>query len=131
MIPVIDCTGWTPSQRKAYIIADNKLAENAGWDTAMLALDIGELVDSGFDASLTGFSESELDALLAPKGTDGLTDENETPEAPANPFTVAGDIWVLGRHRIICGSSTEAEVVQSLLGGGKASPDGHRSAVWR
>ncbi len=119
MVPVNDCTGWTPVQRKAYIIADNKLAENAGWDSAMLALDIGDLREQGFDIGLTGFGSDDLDALLAPKANPGLVDENKTPAVPSIPCTRPGEMWVMGSHRIICGSSTDAHTVQTVLGGGK------------
>jgi len=110
MVPVIDCTGWTPAQRKAYIIADNKLAENAGWDSAMLALDLGDLRDCGFDASLTGFSDAELEALLAPKLTAELADPDVIPLPKSNLISKTGDVWQLGRHRLMCGDASQDAV---------------------
>ncbi len=112
-IPVMVATGWTDAQKRAYVLADNQLAMNAGWDKDLLTNELVELQGLDFDLSLIGFGD--LDALLAEK-TEGLTDPDEVPEAPANPVTVLGDVWVLGRHRIICGDSTSADVVGKLLG---------------
>ena len=114
-VPVIRLGHLTPTQRKALIIADNKLALNAGWDDDLLKLELAELQTDGFDLGLTGFSGDELDALLADK-TEGLTDPDEAPEAPVNPVTVEGDVWIMGRHRIVCGSSTDADTVSKVLG---------------
>lgn len=114
-VPTITLDGLTDAQRRAYVIADNKLALNAGWDLEMLAVELGELDAEGFDLGLTGFGEDELATLLAEK-TEGLTDPDEVPETPADPVTVEGDVWLLGRHRIICGDSTSADVVAKLLG---------------
>lgn len=114
-IPVIVATGWTKAQKQAYVLADNKLALNAGWDSDLLKVELGELKIEGFDLGLTGFSEIELGSLLA-DATAGLTDPDETPEAPADPVTVLGDVWVLGNHRIICGDSCDAVAVEKVLG---------------
>jgi hypothetical protein len=129
MVPVIDCTGWSVVQRKAYIIADNRLAENAGWDSAMLALDIGDLRECGFDVGLTGFNDADLNALIAPKGNAGLTDPDDVPEVQPDPISRLGDLWLMGKHRLMCGSSTEAETVERLRGGGDTNPDGDRPAL--
>jgi len=118
-VPTIEIGHLTPAQRRAYVIADNKLAENAGWDTDLLKLELGALNDEGFDLSLIGFDLDELEKLLAPEGTDGLTDPDEVPEAPVNPVAVAGDVWLLGRHRLVCGDSTSADDVGKALGGVK------------
>jgi DNA modification methylase len=115
-VPCIELSHLTNAQRKAYIIADNKLALNAGWDVEILSLELGELRDEGIDLMLTGFGDDELAGLFAEK-TDGLTDPDEVPESPTDPVSVLGDVWNLGRHRLACGSSTEADVVQKLLGG--------------
>ena len=114
-VPCMIADGWSEGQKRAYIIADNKLALNAGWDDEMLRVEFAELGDLGFDLGLTGFGEMELGALLADK-TEGLTDPDDVPDAPETPVTVDGDVWLLGRHRIICGSSTEADTVSKLLG---------------
>jgi DNA modification methylase len=116
-VPTIEIGHLTPAQRRAYVIADNKLAENAGWDSDLLKLELGALNDEGFDLSLIGFGLEELEKLLAPDGTEGLTDPDEVPEAPANPVAVAGDVWLLGRHRIVCGDSTSADDVAKALNG--------------
>lgn len=114
-IPVMVASGWSDAQKKAYVLADNKLALNAGWDTEMLKVELAELSEMEFNLDLTGFDADELATLLAEK-TEGLTDPDETPEPPAEPVTVLGDVWVLGNHRIICGDSTDADCVAKLLG---------------
>lgn len=113
-VPAMTATGWTDAQKKAYVIADNKLALNAGWDNAMLAIEMQELGDMGFDLDLTGFGADELSALF-PSETTGLTDEDAVPEAPVVPVTVEGDVWLLGRHRLMCGDSTSIDAVERLI----------------
>lgn len=113
--PTIMLGHLTEAQRRAYVIADNKLALNAGWDTEMLKVELGELAELGFDTVLTGFGPDELDTLLAPPGTEGLTDEDAVPEPPAEPVSVLGDVWVLGNHRLICGDSTSIDVLDRLV----------------
>ena len=107
------------AQRRAYVIADNKLALNAGWDDEALRVEIEALTADGFDLALTGFDQAELDALLAQEPTQGLTDPDETPEPPADPVTALGDVWLLGAHRIVCGDSTTVEAVDKALNGVK------------
>jgi len=120
-VPTIDCSDMTESQKKAYIIADNKLAMNAGWDNAMLTIELQDLEDEGFDLSLTGFDDKELDALLnVIEGTDGLTDEDAVPDVPEEPKTKLGDIYILGNHRLMCGDSTSIDAVEKLLESQKA-----------
>ena len=114
-VPVIELRGLTDAQRRALIIADNKLGLNAGWDTELLALELADLAELGFDVSLTGFDELEIAALS--KGTSGLTDPDEVPETPALAVTVPGDVWLLGKHRLICGDSTNADDVERVLAG--------------
>lgn len=114
-VPAMTAIGWTEAQKKAYILADNKLALNAGWDTELLRVELQELSELDFDMPLIGFDADELAALMA-ELTVGLTDPDEAPEPPINPVTVEGDVWVLGNHRIICGDSTSADVVAKLLG---------------
>jgi DNA modification methylase len=115
-IPTMTAKGWTEAQKKAYVIADNKLALNAGWDAAMLAVEFGDLKEAGFDLELTGFGGDELAALF-PTESEGLTDEDAVPEVPAVPTTVDGDVWLLGRHRLMCGDSTSIDAVERLMDG--------------
>lgn len=116
-VPCIRLSHLNEAQRKAYVIADNKLALNAGWDDELLRLELGELDDLGFDLSLTGFSDDELAALTQEQLEDGLTDEDDVPDVPEEPVTVEGDIWVLGNHRVMCGDSTSIDAVERLMGG--------------
>jgi DNA modification methylase len=117
-VPTIDCSDMTESQKKAYIIADNKLAMNAGWDNAMLTIELKDLEDEGFDLTLTGFDDKELDALLnVIECTDGLTDEDAVPDVPEEPKTKLGDIYILGNHRLMCGDSTSIDSVEKLMDG--------------
>jgi ParB-like chromosome segregation protein Spo0J len=99
-VPTIELAHLTSSQRKAYVIADNKLALNAGWDMEMLSLEMGDLDKEGFDLSLIGFDENELSAILADKN-EGLTDPDEVPDLPDEPVTKEGDVWLLGKHRFM------------------------------
>ena len=115
-VPVIALTGLSDTQRKALIIADNRISLNAGWDRDLLALELGELDALGFDLALTGFGGEELAGLLN-LGNPGLTDPDEVPEAPADPVSRPGDVWVLGRHRLLCGDSTNADDVARCLNG--------------
>lgn len=116
-VPVIVMAGLTAAQKKAYVIADNKLALNAGWDDEMLRVEFEELQEMGFDLELTGFSLDEIAGLQIDEIEEGLTDEDAVPDAPETPVTVLGDVWQLGDHRVMCGSSTEATSVASLLDG--------------
>lgn len=115
-VPVVLADDLTDAQIKAFRLSVNKVAEWAEWDTDLLKLELAELADLGFDLELTGFGEMELGAILADK-TEGLTDPDAVPDAPEIPVTVEGDVWLLGRHRIICGSSTEADTVEKVLNG--------------
>jgi DNA modification methylase len=115
--PVMVATGWTEAQKRAYVLADNKLALNAGWDNELLALELADLQAMDFDLGVVGFGKDEVDALLAAKGTEGLTDPDETPEAPAVPVAQSGDIWVCGKHRVMCGSSLEITAMEKLCAG--------------
>ena len=114
-VPVIVLDHLSEAQKKALVIADNKLASNAGWDDEMLRLELGDLQEMGFDATIVGFTTEELDALLnVTEGTDGLTDEDDVPEAPEEPTTRLGDVWILGKHRLMCGDSTSIDDMQKL-----------------
>ena len=119
-VPTVRLEHLTETQKKAFIIADNKIAMNAGWDDELLALELKDLDDVMFDLNLTGFDGKELDELIQPEPVAGLTDEDEVPEAPVEPVTKAGDLWILGNHRLLCGDSTKAEDVERLMDGRKA-----------
>jgi len=118
-VPAIRLSHLTEAQKRAYVIADNKLALNAGWDIELLRLEINDLRGLEFDVALTGFSTEELDALMAAPGTEGLTDPDAIPEAPEQPIAVPGDVWLLGRHRLVCGDCTDPLAVEKALSGVK------------
>jgi DNA modification methylase len=123
-VPVIVLDHLTDEQRRAYVIADNKLALNAGWDEELLAEELASLQGVGYDLSLTGFSDDELDELLAEvEATEvppGEGNEDSSGEPPAVPVTVLGDVWVLGKHRLMCGDSTSIDAVDVLMNNDKA-----------
>ena len=114
-VPTIQLHGLSESQKKAYIIADNKLALNAGWNDELLKLELAGLKDAGYDLSLTGFSADELIAFEPI--TEGLVDEDQVPEVPEEPKTKLGDIYNLGNHRLMCGDSTSIDAVEKLMDG--------------
>lgn len=117
-VPTITLAGLTEMQRRAYVIADNRLALNAGWDNEMLALELADLKEAGFDLELTGFGDDEIKDLLAESAkTEGLTDPDEAPPVPVNPVTVPGDVWVMGSHRLLCGDSTSIADLERLCAG--------------
>lgn len=118
-LPVIEAAHLTEAQKRAYVIADNRLALDAGWDNEMLKIELQDLDAEGFDLSLTGFNPDEIGNFLA-EPTEGLTDEDAVPEVPAVPTTVEGDVWLLGRHRLMCGDSTSIDAVDKLMAGRKA-----------
>lgn len=119
-VPVIEASHLTEAQRRAYIIADNRLALDAEWDDEMLRVEFAELEGLGFDLDLTGFTPEEIAALQPEELTEGLTDEDAVPEVPADPVTVLGDVWVMGKHRLMCGDSTSIDAVEKLMDGVKA-----------
>jgi DNA modification methylase len=120
-VPVIELKDMTETQKKAYIIADNQLAMNSGWDTSLLTLELTDLQADGFDLELLGFDSKELNALLEPEVVEGLTDEDAVPDVPDEPKTKLGDIYELGNHRLMCGDSTSIDAVDQLLEFGKAN----------
>jgi DNA modification methylase len=115
-VPTIALPHLTEAQRRAYVIADNRIALNAGWDVDMLGVEVVDLKGMNFDLSLLGFNDKELTDLLSDGGTAGLTDPDDIPDVPDLPTSVLGDVWVMGNHRLTCGSSTDADVVERLLG---------------
>ena len=116
-VPTITLKGLTEAQKKAYVIADNKLALNAGWDTEALTAELRRLQELDFNLDLIGFDSDELAQLLEPEQVEGLTDEDDVPDVPETPVTVEGDIWVLGNHRLMCGSATDPEDIEKLTQG--------------
>jgi DNA modification methylase len=119
-VPCLRLDYLTEAQKKAYVIADNKLALNAGWDDEMLALELGDLKELDFDLSLTGFDDDELNKLLAEAVNEGLVDEDEVPMPPDEPISKLGDVWQLGSHRVMCADSTSIDAVDKLMEGQKA-----------
>lgn len=122
-VPCIRLAHLTEAQRRAYVIADNKLALNSGWDDQMLALEFKDLQDMGFDLELTGFGLGDIDELLAELDAtpEGATDADETPAVQADAVSQPGDVWLLGKHRIMCGDSTDGGSVALLMDGKKAA----------
>ena len=117
-VPCVRLEHLTETQRKAYIIADNRLALNAGWNEELLTIELNDLLADGFALDILGFDSDELKSLLDPiTPTEGLTDEDEVPEVPEEPKTKPGDIYQLGRHRLMCGDSTSIDAVEKLLDG--------------
>jgi site-specific DNA-methyltransferase (adenine-specific) len=116
-VPVILADDMSEAQIKAFRLSVNKVAELAEWDDALLGLEIMDLKEMGFDLELTGFDADEIDALFPVEETAGLTDEDAVPEAPEHPVTVEGDVWVLGRHRLMCGDSTSINHLERLCDG--------------
>lgn len=121
-VPCIRLAHLTEAQKRAYVIADNKLALNAGWDDEMLALEIKDLQEEDFDISLLGFEDAELEKIMAAVAEEvqGLTDDDAVPETPDEPVTKPGDIYQLGKHRLMCGDSTSIDAVDKLMAGDKA-----------
>jgi DNA modification methylase len=115
-VPCIEAVHLSEAQKRAYVIADNRLALDAGWDNDLLKIELQDLDANGFDLSLTGFEVGEIAAFLT-EPTAGLTDEDAVPEVPVEPVTVLGDVWVMGNHRVMCGDSTSIEAVETLCDG--------------
>lgn len=117
-VPTLD-VGWlSPAQRRAYILADNQLALNAGWDDALLQAELRGLDELGFDLPILGFSDQQLEELLW-SSAPGETDPDEAPLPPAAPVSALGDVWTLGKHRLVCGDCTDSQVVGKVLVGVK------------
>jgi ParB-like chromosome segregation protein Spo0J len=119
-VPVIVLGHLTAEQRRAYVLADNQLALNAGWDMELLATELQELQLAEFDLSLLGWSDEELAELLPgveQLDPEGMGDGDAVPEPPAEPVTKLGDVWLLGKHRVMCGDSTSIEAIETLTGG--------------
>jgi ParB-like chromosome segregation protein Spo0J len=115
-VPVIELAHLSEAQKRAYVLADNQLALNAGWDEELLRLELADLSELGFDLGLIGFGEGELERLLA-GGKEGLTGDDEAPALPEQAITQPGDLWVLGAHRLLCGDATVQADVERVLDG--------------
>jgi DNA modification methylase len=126
-VPVVILDHLTPAQRRAYVIADNKLALNAGWNEELLATELHALNGEGFDLALTGFSDDELDALMAPLDDDaesagtGEDAADEMPSPPREPVSRVGDLWLIGEHRLLCGDSADAAAVARVMNSERAA----------
>jgi ParB-like nuclease domain len=126
-VPVIVLDHLSDAQRRAYILADNRLAELAGWDNGMLAGELLALKDDGFDLDLAGFSDDDLAELLGEQDIEQLNpqaDPDDVPDEPVRPVSLRGDLWKLGRHRLICGDSTSMADVEAVAG------IGHVECLW-
>jgi DNA modification methylase len=115
-VPIIELAHLSEAQKRAYILADNRLALDAGWDDALLKIELAALEADGFDLDLTGFAADDIGKLLM-DGTEGQTDPDQVPDVPSEPVSRPGDVWVLGRHRLACGDATDPAVVETALGG--------------
>jgi DNA modification methylase len=116
-VPVIELTHMSEAQRRGYVLADNQLALNAGWDEALLRLELADLSELGFDLGLIGVGAGELERLLAGEDRTGLTEDDEAPALPEQAVTKAGDLWMLGEHRLLCGDATVSADVERILEG--------------
>jgi DNA modification methylase len=114
-VPVIVARGWSEAQKRAYVIADNKLTLNGAWDENLLRLELGELKGLGADLGLTGFGELEIGALLGFTSSDA--DPDEAPEVPAHPISHPGDLWICGDHRVLCGDAVVTADLEAVLAG--------------
>src|SRR5579871_2708548 len=121
-VPVIVLDHLTDTQRRALVLADNRLALNAGWDEEMLRVELEALKEDAFNLDLVGFTDEELENLLAEpeKASEGLTDEDAVPEEQEKIVTVLGDVWVMGEHRLLCGDATQMADVEKVMAGGLA-----------
>src|SRR5690606_38144931 len=122
-VPAIVLSGLSETQRRALVLADNRIAMNAGWDEELLALELSDLQEAGFDLRLTGFDDNELQNLLYGNRDEqeDLTEDDAIPDVPATPVTRGGDLWLLGENRLLCGDSTSPEDVIRLMAGGRAA----------
>jgi len=138
-VPCVELSNLSDAQKKAYVIADNQIALNSGWDLDMLKAEVNNLIELDFNVDLLGFDDDFLDGLLDVQTPEGLTDEDDVPEAQDKPVSVLGDIWQLGNHRLMCGDSTSIDAVEKLMDGHKADMvftdppygDNHAGMTWK
>ena len=120
-IPVIIFDHLTPAQKRAYLIADNRIAEQAGWDRELLAVELGELIEllpaQGLDVTLTGFEVAEIDLLIADMATSPPAPEDVLPTMPSKVVSRSGDLWQLGKHRLLCGDARKSGNFAKLMNG--------------
>jgi len=114
VVPVIVARGWSEAQKRAYVIADNKLTLNADWNDELLGIELADLKLQDFDLGLLGFDDTELERILNARSV-GATDPDDVPPVPANPVARTGDLWRLGRHLLLCGDATNKQDVARLL----------------
>ncbi len=118
-LPVIELAHLTETQKRAFILTENKLTERAGWDNELLSLELADLQEAGFDLELTGFDDGEIQALLAGESDEGIDSpdaaDEELPAPPVTPVSKTGDIWYLGEHRLICGDAADSTVIAALM----------------
>lgn len=119
-VPTIELSGLTQAQKRAYILADNRMALDAGWDDELLSIELSELKGMDFDLSLTGFSDEEMGDLLGDGSAATEDDDAEVPEPPVEPVTKPSDVWIMGNHRLVCGDSCLPETLEKLMLGEKA-----------
>jgi DNA modification methylase len=121
-VPVVVLDHLTPTQRRALIIADNRIAENAGWDDTMLRIELQSLQEDGFNLDITGFDADALAEIMAGEETtvDGQTDDDAVPEVSATPISRPGDVWEMGKHRLVCGDATYPKSYELLMADAQA-----------
>ena len=121
-LPYVMLTGMTEAEKKAYILAVNRSALDAGWDEDLLAIEIEALQEQAFDLSLTGFNDDELSAFFSDSGEEAKDDDFDLSAALEKAtFVEPGDIWIVGKHRLLCGDATKAEDVLKLMDGKRAN----------
>jgi DNA modification methylase len=122
-VPVVVLDHLTPTQRRALIIADNRIAENAGWDDAMLRIELQSLQEDGFNLDITGFDADALAEIMAGEETtvDGQTDDDAVPDVSATPISRPGDVWEMGNHRLVCGDATDPKSYDLLMADAQAN----------
>jgi DNA modification methylase len=120
VVPTIDLSHLSATQRQAYVLTDNKIALNAGWDLDTLRMELEELQEAGFDLALTGFGAEELDELLTPEDSKDGPDPDEVPDLPVEPHSQPGDVWILGPHRVMCGDALSVSAWETLMAGERA-----------
>jgi len=121
-VPVVVLDHLTSTQRRALIIADNRIAENAGWDDAMLRIELQSLQEDGFNLDITGFDADALAEIMVGEETtvDGQTEDDAVPEVPVTPISRPGDVWKLGHHRLVCGDATDPKIYEALMADAQA-----------